>query len=310
MDIQQQNRLSSKAPFKKSLFFVLFLIGTLLAPDQTHADECYSCDPCCEDMLCIDSLYLTLRHIDPRGIGYDKGYTTLEALYFPCLDNACFHPFIDVRGHVFNDNEYAANAGVGVRYLPDPCCNWVYGVNVFYDYRSDHDRKLHFHQMGVGIEVLNDCCFDIRVNGYFPITTQKLVQRCTFDDFDGDFFMERKRYQNAFIGGNLEVGVPICTCWCWLDFYVAGGPYYYERDCEDTFGGQVRLDAYICGCFRLGAMVSHDRLFNTRVQGVISYTFPLGGTCVNDCGQCNVIRQVHRNEIIVLDEFCNWDWNF
>jgi hypothetical protein len=61
---------------------------------------------------------LGLRHVEAKGLGYDKGYTTLEGMFFP-LKNVCpAYPFIDLRGHIFNNNEYAANVGLGVRFEP------------------------------------------------------------------------------------------------------------------------------------------------------------------------------------------------
>ena len=60
---------------------------------------------------------ITARHIESKGVGYDQGYTTLEGFFSPveCW-NTRWTPFLDIRGHVFNNGKFAANAGVGVRY--------------------------------------------------------------------------------------------------------------------------------------------------------------------------------------------------
>ena len=58
---------------------------------------------------------ITARHIDPNGIGYNQGYTTLEG-FFPLYngwDKWIF--FLDTRAHVFNNGKPAVNAGIGTR---------------------------------------------------------------------------------------------------------------------------------------------------------------------------------------------------
>ncbi|NGX39797.1 MAG: hypothetical protein KR126chlam1_01130 [Chlamydiae bacterium] len=299
-----------KQIFLASLLFGASLYNPLFG-DVDNNIGCSSCveecdDCCCPEDVCIDSLYLTLRHIDPKGVGYEEGYTTLEALYFPFVENHCFQPFLDVRGHVFNDAEFAANAGIGLRYLDDCCASW--GANVYYDYRSDRDRKVHFHQIGAGLEYLTDC-FDVRLNGYFPITRKDCFKKLHGEYETDDLKVECCLESVSFIGGNLEVGVPFCF-FPYVDFYIAGGPYYYDarKTSKDTWGGQIRLDAFICTNFRVGLIVNHDSIFDTRVQGVVSFTLPLGGKCVTDCGQSCALRRVERNEIIVLNELFDWSW--
>ena len=62
------------------------------------------------------SAFFTARHLEPWGIGYERGYSTLEGLFFP-YQKGNFRPLIDTRVHGFTNNEYAANQGVGVRYF-------------------------------------------------------------------------------------------------------------------------------------------------------------------------------------------------
>jgi hypothetical protein len=44
---------------------------------------------------------LGLRHIQAGGIGYGKGYTTLETFFSPSPEVWSWIPFLDLRGHVF-----------------------------------------------------------------------------------------------------------------------------------------------------------------------------------------------------------------
>src|SRR5690242_8258959 len=73
------------------------------------------------------SMRVGARHITGPGVGYKKGYTTLETFLAPAPDLWSFMPFVDLRGHLFDDGkEWAANAGLGVRKLIG---DRVYGIN-------------------------------------------------------------------------------------------------------------------------------------------------------------------------------------
>ena len=70
----------------------------------------------------------TLRHIESGGIGYKKGYTTLEIFLAPNTNQWKVIPFLDMRGHIFDNAKWAANAGLGLRTLYG---NWIYGINTY-----------------------------------------------------------------------------------------------------------------------------------------------------------------------------------
>ena len=248
-----------------------------------------------------DTYFVTARHIEARGIGYKRGYFTLDGMYFPYRKGDAW-PVLDVRGHVFTNNEYAANGGVGVRHFFQSYESAL-GMNLFYDYRSDHHRSLHFHQLGAGLEWIAKA-FEVRLNGYFPINRKRLIQNCFFDDYIGDFFMERKRYKTALTGCNLEGGVHLCRNE-FNDFYIAAGPYYYDRDCKEIIGGKFRLEMHLYGYVTLEGSVSYDDIFKGRVQGQLAITYPK-----RTCKKGVMTRPIHRHEIIVLDEFCKWRKNF
>jgi hypothetical protein len=69
--------------------------------------------PCKQD---YQPIKITLRHIESNGIGYDQGYTTLEG-FFHTSDPTQWVPFLDLRGHVFNNGKLAANVGLGLRHI-------------------------------------------------------------------------------------------------------------------------------------------------------------------------------------------------
>ena len=76
---------------------------------------------------------ISIRHIESKGIGYNQGYTTLEGFFVPIPSlNTGWVPFLDLRGHLFNDGKPAANGGLGLRYVDSR----VWGGNIYYDYRK------------------------------------------------------------------------------------------------------------------------------------------------------------------------------
>ena len=115
------------------------------------------------------SMHVDFRHIEGNGVGYDKGYSTMEAFFAPRKLLGSILPFVDLRGHIFNDGTYAANGGMGMRCLfPSTCL--ALGGNVFYDYR--HSRHHDYNQVGAGLELLG-ARWDLHINGYLPFWKKK-----------------------------------------------------------------------------------------------------------------------------------------
>ena len=63
-------------------------------------------------------------------VGYDTGYTTLEAFLTPNWIKS-YQPFLDARGHILNNGTFASNLGIGLRYLLDPN-SWALGGNFYF----------------------------------------------------------------------------------------------------------------------------------------------------------------------------------
>lgn len=253
------------------------------------------------------SVLLRARHLEPWGIGYERGYTTLDGLFLFNWNKSSVHVLVDSRLHRFTNNEIAVNQGFGVRYFSKKT-NRIYGVNTYYDYRSDCFHKKHFSQIGVGLEILGtpfqEILWDLRLNGYFPIHRKRLIQRCMFDDYIGDYFAVKRKYKSALTGVNLEVGFPLCRN-KYSFFYLAFGPYYYNRNCKDAIGGELQLDMTLFGLLILQGKVSYDHIFKGRAQAEIALTFPK-----KVCKQELINQHIRRHEIVVLDEFCKWRTNF
>lgn len=248
----------------------------------------------------------TLRHIESGGIGYESGYTTLDVFLASDPNRWKVTPFLDARGHVFDNGRWAANAGVGLRAL------WgtrVYGINTYYDYRSAH--LFNAHQIGAGLETLGEL-FDFRINGYLPVGAK--IGRPydpVFGTFSGHYMLISQKYQSAMKGADAEFGFHFGKS-ASFDFYAAAGPYYFIGEIDPaTWGGKARVSGTFKDLLTLEISDSYDRTFHNKFQGQISLNFSLGpkskvkgqGCTCNAANTLNnrMLQPVDRQEIIVID---------
>jgi hypothetical protein len=216
---------------------------------------------------------------------------------------------LDLRGHIFNDGKYAANLGMGLRWLPDQISE-VFGINFYYDYRQA--SKKPYNQVSMGLEALGEK-WDFRANGYLTVGNRHTHAYDYF--FDMNTFELSAKREFSMSGADAEVGYHFCT-WNCIDFYPAIGPYYYHSSSnfeESTFGGRARLEATIYTYVTLEGILTYDHIFKWIGQGAISLNFPFGpGLPVKQkpCGTCfqaytlgeRLLQHVQHNEIIVVDE--------
>ncbi len=234
-------------------------------------------------------LQIEARYDSLKGIGYDKGYTTLSAfLKVPYNSNKNGFPFLDLRGHVFDDGKLAANIGLGWRYLNK---GRIFGINGYYDYRNT--EELHYQQGGFGFETLGSV-WDFRINGYIPFGTQEVIQMTnTFAGFQGHYLLASACKQFAMKGMNAEVGFRKNP------FYVAAGPYYLRGNQRHTWGGQLRAssDLYL-NYLNLEVRTSYDHFFKWVGQAQITLSIPLG--CCRPVTLCQKLElmRIERFEII------------
>ena len=214
---------------------------------------------------------VTLRHIESKGIGYNQGYTTLEGFFtVPNLMDTVWFPFLDIRGHLFNDKKSAANAGVGLRYLR---ASHVWGVNSYFDYRNTEWH--HYNQYGIGFECLGQA-FDFRLNGYFPFGKRKSsYTHAKFVGFKGHNMILSRRREFAFAGLNAEVGAH-AKLGTHCSLYTALGSYYIDHGSRNSWGGELRLAFDITDYFRIEGNTSYDRIFQWIGQGQISLNLHFG----------------------------------
>jgi len=284
-----------KAGMFRFIFCAVVLSGftTARAPMETCADG-------------KEHYRTTIRHIESGGIGYEDGYTTFEAFFASDPSQWIVTPFLDVRGHVFNNGKWAANAGAGLRALWK---NRAYGVNTYYDYRNT--GRFHSNQVGVGLETLGEL-FDFRINGYLPVGAKISDPYDTaFKTFSGHYMLLSQKYQSAMKGADAEFGFHFGKSES-FDFYTAAGPYYFigEKD-PATWGGKARIMGVFKDILTLEISDSYDRTFHNKFQGQISLSFSLGPKSKvkkqeRPCKVANtlnnrMLQPVGRQEIIVID---------
>lgn len=250
---------------------------------------------------------VAIRHIESGGIGYENGYTTLEAFFASDPNRWKASPFLDIRGHIFDNGKWAANAGTGLRILWG---NRVYGINTYYDYRNTN--RFNANQIGAGLETLGRL-FDFRINGYLPCGTKTSnPYDATFETFSGNYMFISQKYQSAMKGADAELGFHFGTSKS-FDFYAAAGPYYFIGEVAPaTWGGKARISGIFKDILTLEISDSYDRTFHNKFQGQISINFSFGpkskvkktdrsctvAHALND----RMLQLVGRQEIIVIDK--------
>lgn len=182
---------------------------------------CFSlCGDEVEQQPAVQPMRIVGRHIEPGGIGYGEGYTTLEGFFSPTRPfSGDWVPFLDLRGHLFNDGKPAVNAGTGVRYIS---CSRVWGINAYYDYRKTN--RQHYNQVAAGLESLGKV-WDFRINGYLPVGGKSSpFWGHQFDHFKDNYAYLSGKKEFALKGANAEAAAHINITKN-VDFTVASGPY-------------------------------------------------------------------------------------
>ncbi len=247
-----------------------------------------------------------VRHIEAKGVGYNVGYSTLESFFAPADPwEASWIPFLDVRGHLFNNGEPAANAGIGLRHLEAR----IWGLNLYYDYRKT--RRQHYNQVAIGFESLGEI-WDFRANGYLPVGRQKSsYYHSQFDSFAGHTMLVSRKREFAMGGINAEAGAHIDQIQD-VPIYLAAGPYYLTGEGKNAWGGEARISFDFFDYLRFEANTSYDTAFKWIGQAQLSVIIPFGGrkeVRKPQCSSCchalamrdRAYQRVDRSEIIPVD---------
>ncbi len=90
-------------------------------------------------------------------------------LFTPLMQSATTLFFLDARGKLFEEDVQEANLALGYRQMM--ASGWNLGLWAGWDVR-DTEIDNTFHQVSFGLEALSER-FDLRVNGYVPVTDPK-----------------------------------------------------------------------------------------------------------------------------------------
>lgn len=260
---------------------------------------------------------ITLSHTEGKGLGYTQGYTSLDLFLSQPLECGIV-PFIDLRGHIFNNGKTASNSGLGIRWL-DAYFDEVWGINAFYDTLQGKYRS--YHQVGLGFEALGRN-WDVRVNGYLPVK-HKMTPLYQFSYLSLAPFLVRGTERFAMKGLDAEIGYH-CSYFCNLEFYAGAGPYCYWGHSvptenvwlvkhEKAVGGRFRASVSFLNYLSLEGVTTYDNQFKWTGQVTLAFTIPFDLT-FSFCG-CNsyldqrLYQPVLRNEIIVEDRIHRYSTN-
>lgn len=274
---------------KKSFVCFLVLLFFFLQKNPSFAFENFASCPA----------HLSVRHIEAKGIGYKKGYSSLDFFYAKKeFYRRLYLPFIDFRAHIFDDGRFASNIGLGLRYNSSP----IYGINLYYDYRNTSEKN--FNQIAFGFETLGKI-FDFRINGYFPLGPKKSsVYGVDFLKFEGNSMLLSSKKKFALTGGNAEVEFHVDR-FKNSSFSFALGPYYLKNEEKKICGGKARSAIDFFNFARLEGSVSYDSNFRWIGQIEIGITIPFkSNKSKNICPEFfskKILQPVYRHEIIALD---------
>lgn len=226
-----------------------------------------------------DPIRLAFKHLESKGIGFNKGYSTLE-VFFASTEAWGTHwlPFLDVRGHLFNNGRSAINSGIGVRYI----ASRIWGVNGYYDYRRTN--RGHYNQVALGLESIGKR-WDVRLNLYHPFG-----KKVHYFDAKKEFALDSYNGEIGFHVDSFEKA----------PLYFAAGPYYLNGFGKEAWGGEMRGNVEMYQHVRLQVSSSYDHLYQWVVQGQLTFFFQFGGKKEKE-GKCHPSRsfqQVDRGEII------------
>jgi hypothetical protein len=269
----------------KPLILLSFSLAFLT---QAFADDSLAAEPSVqveEQEWCLSpyhEMHASIRHNEANGIGYKEGYTTLEAFGIYDGWGSGFMPFVDLRGHVFNNGKLAGNVGIGERTL-FTSINHTFGSYLYYDVRRV-GHHLTVNQLSPGIELVGER-MEYRINGYFPVGKNKGNKfGYAFDKFTGNNILLKFKQNQAMIGFDAEVGVHIPQNTTY-DVYAAAGPYYFHSSNASAWGGKVRLLGRYKEYVTLEVAYSYDKLFRNVVQGSVAFALPFGRK-LQRCGKC------------------------
>jgi hypothetical protein len=255
-----------KKPYLKFFLALFFIVGSASSLQKKLID----CEP-------YPYSRVAFKHREHKGVGWDKGYSTLSLFLAP-RNNHVLVPFLDARFHAFNNGYIASNLGAGTRFAPISD-NFVIGLNAYYDFREY--KSFSSHQASGGVEILTSI-FDLRVNGYYPFSGKTEEKDLYFHRFQKNSAYLRQDILYSLPSADAEIGFELPEPMKQVQLYLAFGSYYlFKTEASNhaignVIGYKARMTATPEDYISFGVEYTHDRLFNNRVNGYVSFQVPLG----------------------------------
>ncbi len=244
--------------------------------------------------------------------GCNQNFTGLDVMFAPEYPPFSVMPFVEAQGTFFFDNTLGASFGIGGRALSN-VIPALLGMNVFYDYREGTQSS--FHQVSLGFEVIGKR-FEFYANGYAPVGSSSNTQKCTFDQYVGNYKATRRSIQSSFYAADATLNIMAIKAGNFM-VYTSGGPYYLrgKPNSPQIWGGQVGIQPQFGDYLSLSFNVSHDPHFGTLFQGGIMLSLPLYRFTSLGKPRTVTNRQIYQPahrmmSTIPLDTHCCWKSNF
>lgn len=218
---------------------------------------------------------LSLRHDFGDGVGYERGFSTIEGFVPVWQSGADALVFADLRAVNFDDAErWEINAGGGVRTF-SCLLDRVLGFNAFYDGRKTNAN--YFNQAGIGFEALGKI-LEVRVNGYFIFDGERKLASDTgvvnLGTVGGNTVFGRTQiFEVARSGVEAEVGAPVPFLERIYTRAYVGFYSYGAHGVETANGVRGRIEAQLTRRVSLHFSVQNDQVFDTTVTGGLSISF-------------------------------------
>lgn len=252
---------------------------------------------------------LIISHLENEGIGFSKGYSTVEGLFFfSGIRKENFLPILNAKLHIFNDREINGNFGFGLRFSPLNIRN-IFGLNTFLDYRNDRDFQTF--QIGIGAEMLTKY-LDFRINGYFPINSKHAFDTVIFDDYEDGYYISWQKKEAGITWSNFEVGSWFVNSSI-IGVYCAFGPYYLDKNYgkdSSKFGISGRLKLRLRKNMFIDSGISRDEYTKTNTYCKVSIRVPFGAFTSKNFYKNKWFQPIDRNEIVALSRYDVWGWNY
>lgn len=212
------------------------------------------------------------------GLGGNDWTATGDAMV-PLFGRPLNFTYIDPQIYYHsNPDSYTGSVGAGQRWLTNGSAG-ILGAYVFGDYNHTNDGH-SFWFVSPGIESLGRT-FDFSLNGYIPVSSQKVDTGTEFADEAGDFddvtFAGHTQYDeivNTFdstgwgIDGQVGVRLPFRNTKVYL-----GGYYFAPKDSDTIGGGAIRAEVPINDYLNVVLSEAYDNEFHNTFKAGLTLWF-------------------------------------